>query len=186
MCFLSSFRWDYLARFKQRSGKDFNGFKAFLDGGVRTQYLKSVFPTDSFPTWQSISTGLFYNCKIMWIFGANIDVSFQVIILETMALLPTCFTTANSKGQTGRGCFSTTTTAGWPEMPSGGTKRSLSGLQPQCKALNLPTSFSPGKIWGYPDDQGQVLSGCPPNCNYKEGQKQNFLGCYFQDLFYFC
>lgn len=50
-------RWDHIRRFTLRSNKDFPGFKEFFMGGVRTKYLKSVFPSESFPAWQSINTG---------------------------------------------------------------------------------------------------------------------------------
>ena len=50
-------RWDHLDVFTRRTGRIFPGFKNFQDGGVKTEYLKSVFPSESFPSWQSISTG---------------------------------------------------------------------------------------------------------------------------------
>lgn len=53
-------RWDHLRRFTLRSGKDFPGFKEFFSRGVRTKYLKSVFPSESFPAWQSINTGTMF------------------------------------------------------------------------------------------------------------------------------
>lgn len=55
---LSSFRWDHLQRFQLRSGKDFPGFQQFQNEGIRTEYIKSVFPAESFPTWQTINTGM--------------------------------------------------------------------------------------------------------------------------------
>lgn len=58
---LGGLRWDYLERFSKRSGVNgaFPGFDAFLRGGVRTEYLESVFPSESFPAWQTINTGLY-------------------------------------------------------------------------------------------------------------------------------
>ncbi len=53
------FRWDYLSEFSRRSNKNFPGFQRFRMGGVTANYLKSVFPTDSFPTSQTIDTGLY-------------------------------------------------------------------------------------------------------------------------------
>ena len=50
------FRWDLLNRFRRRGGP-FRGFDKFLDGGVQTEYLTSVFPSESFPAWQTINTG---------------------------------------------------------------------------------------------------------------------------------
>ena len=54
----SSFRWDYLRRFGVRGGP-FPGFDKFRQGGVETEYLESVFPSESFPAWQTINTGWF-------------------------------------------------------------------------------------------------------------------------------
>lgn len=54
---IDGLRWDHLDVFTRRTGRIFPGFKNFQDGGVKTEYLKSVFPSESFPSWQSISTG---------------------------------------------------------------------------------------------------------------------------------
>ena len=35
------------------------GFEKFIKEGVHTEYIKSVFPSESFPSWQTINTGLF-------------------------------------------------------------------------------------------------------------------------------
>uniref|UniRef100_A0A0K2TR93 Ectonucleotide pyrophosphatase/phosphodiesterase family member 6like [Oryzias latipes] n=1 Tax=Lepeophtheirus salmonis TaxID=72036 RepID=A0A0K2TR93_LEPSM len=56
---VDGFRWDYLRKFSLRSGKGFPGFEEFKRGGVHTKYLKSVFPAESFPAWQTINTGCY-------------------------------------------------------------------------------------------------------------------------------
>lgn len=56
---LDGFRWDYFQIYKDRTGKDLEGFKRFMSAGVRTKYLESVFPAESFPAWQTIQTGLY-------------------------------------------------------------------------------------------------------------------------------
>ena len=53
---LDRFRWDYLREFRGRGGR-FPGFDNFRRGGVETEYLQSVFPSESFPAWQTINTG---------------------------------------------------------------------------------------------------------------------------------
>ena len=65
---------DYLTRLNRRGGskgraKNYPGFDAFMNQGVHTKYIKSVFPSESFPSWQTINTGLF-------VIFVN-DVSFQ-------------------------------------------------------------------------------------------------------------
>lgn len=60
---LSSFRWDYLRRFAGRGGGSFPGFDKFRQGGVETEYLESVFPSESFPAWQTINTGIKISSK---------------------------------------------------------------------------------------------------------------------------
>jgi len=55
---IGGFRWDYLERFAPRGGR-FPGFDNFRRGGVETEYLQSVFPSESFPAWQTINTGLY-------------------------------------------------------------------------------------------------------------------------------
>ena len=47
------FRWDYLDWFHKRRNRYFPGFTEFRRSGVSTQYLKSVFPSESFATWQA-------------------------------------------------------------------------------------------------------------------------------------
>ena len=48
----SRFRWDYLEWFKRRRNRILPGFTEFRRSGVSTEYLKSVFPSESFATWQ--------------------------------------------------------------------------------------------------------------------------------------
>ena len=43
--------------YRQRTGSDLEGFTNFMAQGVRTEYLESVFPAESFPAWQTIQTG---------------------------------------------------------------------------------------------------------------------------------
>ena len=50
--YLFRFRWDYLDWFQKRTNRYFPGFTEFRRSGVSTQYLKSVFPSESFATWQ--------------------------------------------------------------------------------------------------------------------------------------
>ena len=57
-----SFRADYLKMYRQRTRSDLEGFTNFMAQGVRTEYLESVFPAESFPAWQTIQTG--ENCQI--------------------------------------------------------------------------------------------------------------------------
>merc|ERR1712106_107618 len=56
---LDGFRWDYFKIYKDKTGKDLEGFKRFMSAGVRTEYLESVFLAESFPAWQTIQTGLY-------------------------------------------------------------------------------------------------------------------------------
>jgi len=56
---LDGFRWDYFQLYQDRTGQELEGFKRFKSGGVRTEYLESVFPAESFPAWQTIQTGLY-------------------------------------------------------------------------------------------------------------------------------
>lgn len=49
--------------YRERTGKDLEGFKQFADNGVRTEWLKSVFPAESFPAWQTIQTGDGLSCS---------------------------------------------------------------------------------------------------------------------------
>ena len=53
------FRWDYLDWFLKRRNRHFRHFTEFRRSGVSTEYLKSVFPSESFATWQTINTGLY-------------------------------------------------------------------------------------------------------------------------------
>ena len=39
------------------------GFNNFMAQGVRTEYLESVFPAESFPAWQTIQTGEKRKCR---------------------------------------------------------------------------------------------------------------------------
>ena len=50
---IDGFRWDYLDWFHKRRNRYFPGFTEFRRSGVSTQYLKSVFPSESFATWQA-------------------------------------------------------------------------------------------------------------------------------------
>ncbi|XP_042889441.1 glycerophosphocholine cholinephosphodiesterase ENPP6-like [Penaeus japonicus] len=54
---LDGFRWDYLDIHKSDDG--FPGFDKFAEDGVRARYLNPVFPTNSFPNWRTIVTGLY-------------------------------------------------------------------------------------------------------------------------------
>lgn len=47
------FRWDYISHL----GGDTSGFKEFLKEGVSAEYVKTIFPSLSFPAWTTISTG---------------------------------------------------------------------------------------------------------------------------------
>ena len=38
---------------------EYPGFSRFMSQGVHTEYITSVFPSESFPSWQTINTGLF-------------------------------------------------------------------------------------------------------------------------------
>ena len=63
------FRWDYLQSENRQTvnekGKnvlrnpEYPGFSRFMSQGVHTEYITSVFPSESFPSWQTINTGLF-------------------------------------------------------------------------------------------------------------------------------
>ena len=63
------FRWDYLPRENQQrvngegekvfKAPEYPGFTKFMEQGVHTEYITSVFPSESFPSWQTINTGLF-------------------------------------------------------------------------------------------------------------------------------
>ncbi|XP_023340595.1 ectonucleotide pyrophosphatase/phosphodiesterase family member 6 isoform X2 [Eurytemora carolleeae] len=56
---LDGFRWDYMEQYERRTGLTLDGFRAFQSGGVRSEYLESVFPAESFPAWQTLQTGLY-------------------------------------------------------------------------------------------------------------------------------
>ena len=58
-----SFRSDYLKLYRQRTRSDLEGFNNFMSQGVRTEYLESVFPAESFPAWQTIQTGEKRKCQ---------------------------------------------------------------------------------------------------------------------------
>ena len=51
------FKSNYLDMYRDRTGRYLDGFHQFMSEGVRTRYLKSVFPAESFPAWQTIQTG---------------------------------------------------------------------------------------------------------------------------------
>ena len=67
------FRWDYLPKENQQSvnGEEKNvlkipeypGFAKFMEKGIHTEYISSVFPSESFPSWQTINTGLFLSSQ---------------------------------------------------------------------------------------------------------------------------
>ncbi len=63
-----SLRWDYLELFADRSGRKFRGFEQFKKKGVQARFLKSVFPTEDFPTWRTITTGKKILLSNMYIF----------------------------------------------------------------------------------------------------------------------
>ena len=84
----SRFRWDYFDKYHEKTGGELVGFKKFMEAGVRSEYLKSVFPAESFPAWQTIQTGLFCGEK------NSFDVSFaQASTQRPMELLATSFMT---------------------------------------------------------------------------------------------
>eukprot|EP00091_Calanus_sinicus_P023846 TRINITY_DN8277_c0_g1_i1.p1 TRINITY_DN8277_c0_g1~~TRINITY_DN8277_c0_g1_i1.p1 ORF type:complete len:298 (+),score=72.38 TRINITY_DN8277_c0_g1_i1:94-987(+) len=56
---LDGFRWDYFQIYQERTGNQLEGFKKFMTAGVRTEYLESVFPAESFPAWQTLQTGVY-------------------------------------------------------------------------------------------------------------------------------
>ena len=63
----SRFRWDYFDKYHEKSGGKLVGFQKFMDAGVRSEYLKSVFPAESLPAWQTIQTGLFcFEKNLLW------------------------------------------------------------------------------------------------------------------------
>ena len=88
---LKRFRWDYLTRLNRRGGnkgrtKSYPGFDDFMSKGVHTKYIKSVFPSESFPSWQTISTGLLITFVNDISFqGRSINISGNVLkILHTV------------------------------------------------------------------------------------------------------
>ena len=52
------FRWDYFDKYHEKTGGELVGFQKFMEAGVRSEYLESVFPAESFPAWQTIQTGV--------------------------------------------------------------------------------------------------------------------------------
>jgi len=48
-----SFRWDYLDKIPDQLG----GFEHFVKRGVRAEWVNGVFPTLSYPSWTTLSTG---------------------------------------------------------------------------------------------------------------------------------
>ena len=59
----SRFRWDYFEKYHEKTGRELTGFQKFMDAGVRSEYLESVFPAESFPAWQTIQTGVSFGKK---------------------------------------------------------------------------------------------------------------------------
>ncbi|KAK6183131.1 hypothetical protein SNE40_010666 [Patella caerulea] len=55
MLLLDGFRWDYL----DQPDLHLPGFRRILEIGIRTDYLKPVYPTLSYPNYYSIATGLY-------------------------------------------------------------------------------------------------------------------------------
>ncbi|XP_068244128.1 glycerophosphocholine cholinephosphodiesterase ENPP6-like [Palaemon carinicauda] len=53
---LDGFRSDYLEMWKEGA---FPAFKQFLEKGVRARWTNPIFPTLSFPSWTTLSTGLY-------------------------------------------------------------------------------------------------------------------------------
>ena len=51
---LDGFRWDYIS---QRSDSEVPNFKKFVKNGVTVDYVEPIFPSLSFPSWTTISTG---------------------------------------------------------------------------------------------------------------------------------
>ena len=51
---LDGVRWD------QITSPHLTGFSRFIAGGVRAEHMEPVFPTNSFPNYFSISTGMYY------------------------------------------------------------------------------------------------------------------------------
>ena len=85
----SRFRWDYFDKYHEKTGGELVGFKKFMEAGVRSEYLKSVFPAESFPAWQTIQTGLFCGEKKETILMFPLQASTQ----RPMELLATSFMT---------------------------------------------------------------------------------------------
>lgn len=52
---LDGFRWNFL----KLLGEETSGFKEFIKNGASAEYVKSVFPSLSFPAWTTISTGVY-------------------------------------------------------------------------------------------------------------------------------
>ena len=53
---MDGFRYDYLDRFKE---SEIDHFRFFIDKGVKAEYVKNVFPTNTFPNHYTILTGLY-------------------------------------------------------------------------------------------------------------------------------
>lgn len=51
---LDGFRWDYVDQ-----QQNLPGFQKFLKEGVRAKWTNPIYPSLSFPTWTTLSTGLF-------------------------------------------------------------------------------------------------------------------------------
>lgn len=52
---LDGFRWDYYELQKH----ELRGFPLFLKEGVQTEWVEPVFPSESYPAWTTISTGVY-------------------------------------------------------------------------------------------------------------------------------
>ncbi len=50
----SNFRWDYVDRMSE---EEVPNLKGFLSGGARAEYVQTIFPSMSWPSWTTIVTG---------------------------------------------------------------------------------------------------------------------------------
>ena len=88
------YRWDYTSR-----APDFEAFKYLKENGVKAEFLRSVFPTQTSPNHFSIATGeklfaqqCFLSIKLIQLFIALILWLIFVIVLLFLALLSRQFT----------------------------------------------------------------------------------------------
>ena len=51
---LDGFRWNYFDHF---GPDEIPAFQRFMENGVKAEYVQSIFPSKSFPSWTSIATG---------------------------------------------------------------------------------------------------------------------------------